>query len=116
MGRNSRNGSLEDSRDISALLAEQEASGLSVAAFARAHGLDPQTFYNWRSETRRVARALSRAEGKAVPFLEATVMDTTTCEPPHLLVRLPCGVEAEVTSHDQLPWVAELARLLEGAD
>ena len=35
------------------LVAEQEASGLSMAAFCAGRGLERQRFYNWRSTLKR---------------------------------------------------------------
>ena len=52
------------------LLDEQEASGLSVAAFAEETGLSAATLYSWR---RRLGRATSRDNG--VALLEVRVDD-----------------------------------------
>lgn len=43
------------------LIAEQEASGLSVTAFSREHDLCPQTVYGWRSRLARESPAPSVA-------------------------------------------------------
>jgi len=45
------------------LLDEQEASGLSVAAFAEERGLSAATLYSWR---RRLGRASSRSLGASL--------------------------------------------------
>lgn len=54
----------EDEAQI--VLAAQDASGLSVAAFAAREGVDPQRLYFWR---RRVAMA-SVETGRAPAFVE----------------------------------------------
>jgi hypothetical protein len=46
------------------VLAAQDASGLSVAAFAAREGLDPQRVYSWR---RRLSRSI---EASAPAFIE----------------------------------------------
>ena len=115
MGRASRNGSEVDNRGVLALIAEQEASDLSVAAFARARGLDPQRFYNWRSKAKRAGADVTSDSSSAVAFLEATVSQVVPKVSNPLVIELPGGARAEVTSSDQLAWVAELAQLLGSA-
>lgn len=47
------------------LIAEQEASGLSIAAWCRDAGVNPATMYWWRSELKRRARATMGSGGPA---------------------------------------------------
>ena len=54
-----RDGSRRD-EDVQRLLAEQEASGLSVAAFARERGVPTWTLYDGR---RRLRKRKGRAKG-----------------------------------------------------
>lgn len=72
MARRSWNGDVrtERERQYASLLDEQEASGLSVAAFAEESGLSAATLYSWR---RRLGRA--RPHDKRVALLEVCVDD-----------------------------------------
>ena len=112
MERRSRRGAASDSREKAALLAEQEGSGLSVAAFARARGFDPQRFYSWRSQAKRAGVKVAPIASDAGAFLEATVSQVVPKVSNTLVVELTGGVRAKVSSSDQLVWVVELARLL----
>ena len=56
--------------EIRRLLAEQERSGQTIGAFARAKGMSPHTLYWWRCELRRRQR---RGKQKRAELVEVTV-------------------------------------------
>lgn len=55
-------------RRWSAVIDEQEASGESIRAFARARGLNPSTLSWWRSR-------LGRTSGRPAPFVELVLQE-----------------------------------------
>jgi len=57
------------------IITEQEASGLSIAAFCREHDLCPQTLYGWRSRLARTEPAPPIAFVKVESSEETPVTD-----------------------------------------
>jgi transposase len=55
------------------IVAEIVASGDSVCAVARRHGLSPQQLFGWRRQLREAAAGLHRAEEEEVQFVLAVV-------------------------------------------
>jgi len=91
------------------IVAESQASGASVCAVARRHGLTPQQLFTWRREARQ--RALNAAD-EGTPAFVPVVLEpaaTTKLKPPRrarpapaveievagVLVRVPPGMDAE---------------------
>jgi hypothetical protein len=81
------------------LLAEQEASGLSVRAFAAKRGLSPWTLYGWRGKLGRSRRhkGAGRGGGKGSGFIAVDVVGGTSSTGDFeveladgLIVRVPC--------------------------
>ena len=103
-----------------ALLNLFEQSGMSGAAFARHYGLRYTTFANWRQVRRREQLGLApkKPPPKKALFHEVVVesADHGACslnEAEPLVIQLPCGVHANLTSPSQAPLVAALIRELE---
>lgn len=65
--------------DKARIVAEIVASGDSVSAVARRHGLSPQQLFGWRRELQAPQTALSRAE--KLQFVPA-VLDASPSSPP----------------------------------
>ncbi len=82
-------------------LDEFAASGMSMAAFARARGLNFQRLFWWRNRLGR------RGATKAVTFIPAAISRGSV-----ISVRLPSGVVVEAEDAAALPvaWLSELAR------
>jgi len=72
------------------LLAEQEASGLSVARFARGRGVSAWTLYEWRRRLRR-EREPQASEGFVQVHVARTQGRTAT-----IAVELPTDVRVHV--------------------
>jgi len=75
-------------------IAQQAASGKSVAAFCQEQGIATQTFYWWRNRlAKREAGAVTSAAGVA-PFLELGAMPAATQGDGSLSIRLelPGGI------------------------
>lgn len=87
------------------VLAEQRASGLSVAAFARERGLSAWTLYEWR---RRLGAAQS--EPVAKPELVQVMVTPSASRASTIAVELGAGLRVHVPSGFD---AAELRRLLE---
>ena len=91
------------------IVAESEASGASVCAVARRHGLTPQQLFTWRREARR--RASSGAGDGTPDFVPVVLEPAATTRPKRprrarpapaveievagVLVRVPPGMDAE---------------------
>lgn len=91
-----RDGSRRD-EDVQRLLAEQEASGLSVAAFARERGVPTWTLYDGR---RRLRKRKGRAKG--ADFVQVHVRPVQLPPSPievdlktGIRVRVPAGFDAD---------------------
>ena len=73
------------------LLVEQQSSGLSIAAFAKAKGIPSWSLYNARSRARRkasrefteVAIAPARETGPSAPWIELALPSGITVRVPH---------------------------------
>jgi Transposase len=75
-----------------------EAQGVTLAAYARQHGLSPHTLYAARQQMQREGKAAAEAQhvpGKAAPFVAVRVAPEAL---PSLRVRLPNGVAVEFGS------------------
>ncbi len=88
------------------VLEEFSASGMTLAAFSRTLGVNLQRLWWWRKRLAETSR------GQTVTFVPAVVSQPGA----RTVVRLPAGVEIEVTDVASMParWVAELARSLMG--
>ena len=69
--------------DKARIVAESLASGDSVCAVARRHGLSPQQLFGWRRQVRQAAES---AEPETPVFVPA-VIEGTTSEPPRKRVK-----------------------------
>ena len=102
-----------------ALLDEWESSGTSLPEFARLVGVKYATLADWRTKRRR-QRAVAappvvrrEAPAPAVQLFEALVeMPCAAGRGDALVVELPGGGRVLVSAAGQLPWTAELLRLL----
>lgn len=84
----------EDRREeMRALLARQESSGQSVAAFARRRGISAWTLYAWK---RRLAQERGAGPGQDRGFVEVQVVGSRKAPPIEL--ELPQGVRVVVPS------------------
>jgi hypothetical protein len=97
------------------VLAAWEASGTSLAGFARENGIGVWRLGWWRKQLEAGA---SRPVPRATPiapltFVPATVMSSGSTRA-RISVRLPSGIEVEATDASALPvqWLAELVRAL----
>ena len=84
-------------------LDEFAVSGMSLAAFARSHGVNFQRLFWWRKRLGQTRSA------KSVTFIPAAIS-----RGPAITLRLPGGIAIEATDTAALPvgWVAKLARAL----
>lgn len=99
------------------ILDEYERSGLSGPKFAALCGVKYQTFANWlqRRKQGRRAHAKQRPATKAaakVQWLEARLPSVAPPAAVALLLQLPGGVRAEITSREQVSLAAALVRAL----
>ncbi len=100
-----------------ALLDECERSGTSAPEFARLVGLKYGTLAGWRAKRQR-QRALAqpsvlRGEPPTLQLFEAVVVAPPAGGAgPGLVIELPGGGRALVSAAGQVPWTAELLRLL----
>jgi transposase len=77
------------------IVAESQASGASVCAVARRHGLTPQQLFTWRREARQ--RASSGAGGGTPAFVPVVLEPAATTRPkPPRRARPALAVEIEV--------------------
>ena len=100
MAKTARGRSDERRRQI---LAEQRASGLSVAAFARERGLSAWTIYDWRRRLREQPGQEDKAELVQVNIAPSAPRTTT------IAVELEAGLRVHVPAGFD---AAELRRLL----
>jgi hypothetical protein len=95
-----------------ALLDECERSGASAPEFARLVGIKYATLAGWRAKRQR-QRALAEPPAPALPLFEAVVEAPPSGEAgPGLVIELPGGGRALVSAAGQVPWTAQLLRLL----
>lgn len=106
------------------LIAEQQGSGLSVAGFSRARGLNEGTFAWWRSEIRRrdtlrrESRAARRNSDGPVPFAPVIIVpdgsprpaDGSPADPLRFEVVLPSGVEVRIPASADEAMIAKFLR------
>jgi hypothetical protein len=93
------------------ILDEYERSGLSGAKFAALCGVKYQTFAAWFA--RRKAQRNEQLRPKAARQVQwFEVQPTATCAP-GLLLQLPGGVRAQLTSPEHIALAAALVRALE---
>jgi len=95
------------------VVAAFEASGLSVAAFARQHGIKYPTFSSWVAKARGRARSRQAAPSSS-PFIVAEIGQENGggVEGETLEVRLPGGATATAGSSRQVALLAELLKSL----
>jgi hypothetical protein len=86
-------------------VAEQEASGLTVARFARERGVSAWTLYDWK---RRSQRAGDRADGARGRFVQVNLAPVPPAAP-SLSVELASGVRVHVPAGFD---ASELQRLI----
>lgn len=99
-----------------ALLAEQQASGETIAAFARRIGVSASALYTWRSRFGHSRSRSPKARAPSDPFVPVRVVDDE--RPVHALAGGQSGFELILGGSTTLlvPHgldAAELARLLE---
>jgi len=88
-----------------ALLAELAESGMSVAAFAREHGMSAWTIYSWRRQERERQQV---EEGERSPFIQVRLSRSPRATAP-LAIELREGLRVHVpTGFDE----HDLRRLL----
>lgn len=103
-----------------ALLDEFARSGTSAPEFARLVGIKYATFAGWRAQRGRAGAAAVPAEGRLevaaprppVQLFEAVVEAPAPPVGSGLVVELPGAARLLVSAAGQLPWAAELLRLL----
>lgn len=106
-----------------ALLDEFERSGASAPEFARLVGVRYSTFAGWRARRGRAGqvrqekappgpRLAVAAPPPSVQLFEAVVAAPAPSAGSGLIVELPGGGRLLISAVGQLPWVAELLRLL----
>jgi transposase-like protein len=102
-----------------ALLDEWERSGTSLPEFARLVGVKYATLAGWRAKRQRQRMAAPppavRRElaAPAVQLFEALVEAPSSASGGGaLVVELPGGGRARVSAPEQVPWTAQLLRLL----
>ena len=91
-----------------------ENSGKAVSEFCRENGLPESTFALWRKQLRGPesggeAGALVQI---ATAPLESTAPITPTADGAGVKVRLPCGIEFEVTAGTDAQWFAGIVQAL----
>jgi len=99
-----------------ALLAEFDRSGLSGKQFARLSGVNYSTFQYWRQCRKRepsVSKPVPSAPGQQVAWVEAVVQQGLASGGCGLILQLPGGVRAELSSQQQIQLAAALVRALE---
>lgn len=99
-----------------ALLAEYARSGLSGKEFARLAGVKYSTFQYWRQCRKGRSggsKSTTPAPGQPVAWLEAVVQQAAPASTSGLVLHLPGGVRAEITSGASIPLAAALVRALE---
>jgi hypothetical protein len=106
-----------------AVLAEQEASGVSILQFCRRRGIAVSTFHSWRSRLRGRPRAGGHGGGgdprTADVFVEAIVAASASVSasaPAVPIVELRCGRRVAVPPDFDADDLARLLRLVESLD
>lgn len=103
--------SFDDARGV---LAAFEASGLSIAEFARQEAIDPQRLYMWRRKVG--AGALGRGASATGPRLvEVHVRQPRTASPVGIEVTCPSGHVVRVADRASIDALAEVLRAVEAA-
>lgn len=98
------------------VLAAWQASGMSLAAFGRWHGIGVWRLNWWRKQLG--AGAAGQRKGLApvasLSLVPATVVSSSGGTRDRISVRLPSGIEVEAADVNALPveWLARLAREL----
>lgn len=100
------------------LLDEFARSGISGPKFAALAGVKYQTFASWVQARKRRRHAYPKRQppGKTpapVKWLEAVVAPPSAQSGPGLVLHLPGGVRAEITSAQHIAWAAALVRAIE---
>jgi transposase len=101
------------------LLDEFERSGLSGMKFAQLSGVKYQTFANWVQRRRREREphaTNSKSKAQQVAWFEAVVQEAQKTDPASsgaLMLHLPGGVRAELSSSRHIALAAALVRALE---
>ena len=97
------------------LLAEFSRSGLSGKQFAKLSGIKYSTFTYWLQRRKHKAQGSTStpAEAQQVSWLEAVVEQPSSSKAQGLLLHLPGGVRAELTSSRHIDLAAALVRALE---
>jgi transposase len=99
-----------------ALLTEFDGSGLSGKEFARLSGVKYSTFQYWlqcRKDKPGEAKPLKPPPEQQVTWLEAVVQQGLPAGGSGLLLQLPGGVRAELSTAQQIHLAAALVRALE---
>lgn len=96
------------------LLAEQEASGLSLRAFAAARGLSQWTLYGWRSRLASSKSRRSAARARPAGFVAVDIVGSreTADDPTRFEVVLADGCRVIAPRDVALERLAELVRAL----
>ena len=98
-------------KDARRVLAACDGSGLSVAAFAREHGLKGQRLSWWRKRLGEWDGSLAAAGAPPVRFARAIVHESRVVNGGTIVIRLADGVAVEIA--DASPqWVASLVKQL----
>ena len=102
-------------KDAEKVLAAWEKSGLSLSGFAVEQGVNVQRLSWWRKQLEKrghVGRSRGKRRAAAVSFIPAVL----SASPPMVVLRLPRGVEIEVTDATAVPtaWLAAAVKALEG--
>ena len=114
------------SADREAILDAFEESGLSGAAFAKAHGIKYCTFATWRQKRKKERGEYPAAKAKAskrdqeqTPFTFLEVIPGQSGKQPgpdqvesRLIVDLGAGMKMEITSESQAVLAARIIRLI----
>jgi hypothetical protein len=95
------------------ILDEYERSGLSGPKFAAFCGVKYQTFATWWQRRKRARKRRARRKVARVQWLEASVQPALPSTATGLLLQLPGGVRAQVSSQQHIPLAAALVRALE---
>lgn len=86
-----------------------EKAGMTAAAFCREHGLEKQTFYNWRQKARRAGGGQVR---RTPQFAEVTVTANGPSQPEGAAIRVQLvgGAALEVRAGTDPLWLAQVLR------
>ena len=99
------------------ILDEYERSGLTGPKFATLCGVKYQTFATWLQRRKRARNAYPKRRPRRkvarVQWLEASVQPALPSTATGLLLQLPGGVRAQISSQHHIPLAAALVRALE---